>query len=148
MRVENLIFIGSREIGAVAIRLATIHWSSHVLLELSDGSMIESLWPYGVVRRFDRTFSPGTRVERYRIDLPEQQREEAFKRANRQIGRPYDVRWIGGFLFFHRHWQDPSAWVCSELAAHALPGLLNFGSLSRITPRDLLLSPHLKRNVE
>jgi hypothetical protein len=44
--------------------------------------------------------------------------EEAIERAKSQIGKPYDIWAIAG-IAFRTGWDNPDAWVCSELLAWA-----------------------------
>lgn len=56
-----------------------------------------------------------------RVDLPAtlQQELQFHSFLMTQIGKPYDVEGILGFIV-GRKWDDPSAWFCSELVAAAL----------------------------
>ena len=59
-----------------------------------------------------------------------------------QIGKPYDKWAILGFIF-GRNWQDPGAWICSELQCAAAMSADIMQPLcltaNRITPNDLTL---------
>jgi hypothetical protein len=73
---------------------------------------------------------------------------EAYWEAIRtQDGAEYDL-WGAIGLPFRQDWQDSDRWFCSELHAWAAEvagyPLLSVDSASRITPRDLLLSPLLR----
>ena len=72
---------------------------------------------------------------------PEQDRDHyAFLYS--QIGKPYDKLAILGFIF-GRNWQDPGAWICSELQCAAAMSADIMQPLcltaNRITPNDLTL---------
>lgn len=56
-----------------------------------------------------------------RVDLPASATQEAgyFGFLLAQIGKPYDMEGIAGFIV-GRQWDNPSAWFCSELVAAGL----------------------------
>lgn len=58
-----------------------------------------------------------------------------------QLGKDYDWRWLFGWLFRLRDWQDDEEWVCSELIAWAAEKsgkpLFSPGSRWRVTPQML-----------
>lgn len=63
--------------------------------------------------------------------------DEVWSLALSQVGKPYDWRYTFGWLF-HRDWQDPKSWSCSELiswATELFPAEFN----GRISPRDIYL---------
>ncbi len=131
---------GSGPAGAL-VRAWTWSWCSHVGFALGDGWVLDATPEWGVARRHTvdddstRYFSVGAPFDR------------VCDRAASQIGRPYDWRGALG-LGLHRDWQDQGAWFCSELVAWACAAaghaLLRADHLNRVTPRDLLLSPHLR----
>jgi len=119
-------------------------WSpySHVDLVMPDGRLLGAVWGAGVsVRRPRRDY---TRVTRLVADIPF---EQYYKALITQIGKPYDWRGVLG-VAFHRDWQKSDSWFCSELQAWAAEQcgvrMLRRTDVSRVTPRDLLLSPLLK----
>ena len=67
--------------------------------------------------------------------------------AYNQIGAPYDLSAIFGFLF-RRDWHQPGSWDCAE--AWAAFGdfvgypFLNTDKLNRVTPSDFAMSVRLK----
>lgn len=74
---------------------------------------------------------------------------EAFLRS--QIGKPYDVEGIAGFIF-GRDWRDDSAWFCSELVCAGLEhcGYFEFPlatATNKVTPAALLLAISAKSPV-
>jgi len=67
-----------------------------------------------------------------------------------QEGKPYDFTAVFAQILFNRNWQWEGSWFCSELIAASffragVPLFPNGISAYRVTPRDLLLSPVLKR---
>jgi hypothetical protein len=84
-----------------------------------------------------------TRIERFQVDAP----ESIIDIAMTQEGKPYDWAGIFGLVLRERNWEDDDKWFCSELVAWSFKQggfpLLN-ETTSRITPRDLLISPLLK----
>ena len=125
----------------VLVRAWTWSWCAHVGFKLPSGMVLDATPECGVAIR--RAEDDGT-TRYFAVDAP---LPAVLARAATQLGRPYD--WKGALgVGLHRDWQDPGRWFCSELVAWAFEQagrpLLRAGQLSRITPRDLLLSPHLK----
>ncbi len=65
-----------------------------------------------------------------------------------QIGKPYDYAAILAFPL-DRNWRETNAFICSELVAYAFeqagkPLLNPVARVSRLSPRDILLSPYIK----
>jgi uncharacterized protein YycO len=126
------------------VQWATWSWASHVDVVLTDGSLIGAIPKRGVVMRVP---DQAGRVEFYHVQVPA---GPVIERMLSQIGRPYDWPGIMGWAL-RRDWQDPHAWFCSELVAWAFENagfpLLRSEGLSRITPRDLLMSPMLRKSA-
>lgn len=119
-------------------------WSrfSHVDFVLPDGRLLGARGHGGVQIREPELFPT---LARFDIDAP----DSVLDHAMSQIGKPYDWPAILGFMA-KRQWQDKNAWFCSELVAWSFQAagvpLLRSRDLYRITPRDLLLSPYLKKH--
>lgn len=119
-------------------------WSdySHVDLVLPSGNLLGAL-PGGVAVR-----APDQPVRQALFEV--QACDEVLALAVGQIGKPYD--WAGVFGIALRHklgvWREDDSWWCSELIAWCFERagfpLLRGDDFSSITPRDLLLSPHLR----
>lgn len=126
-------------IASQAIRWFTWSSHSHVDFVLSDGRLLGATTD-GVTIRDDGRWS---RMARVGVDVP----ASVIDVAMTQIGKPYDWTGILGFPF-RSNWQDPGRWFCSELVAWAFDQagfpLLRAEHLSRITPRDLWMSPKLR----
>ena len=119
-------------------------WSpfSHVDLLLPDGRVLGSEWDTGVTIRNQRR--DYTRIARLTADIPFDAYYDALMT---QIGKPYDWSGVIGIMA-HKEWQKKNSWFCSELQAWAAEQcgvrLLRRTDVSRVTPRDLLISPLLK----
>ena len=129
---------------SLAIRFATRSWASHAEFVLPDGSTFGSHADGGVKARpyvADRY----VRLERYTAPNI----EDAYAWALTQAGKKYDFSAIAG-IALDRNWRSGDRWFCSELIAAAwehtpIPLLSPAADVSRITPRDLLLSKEITR---
>lgn len=70
---------------------------------------------------------------------------------HQQIGKPYDLKGIIGFVI-GRDWRSPNSWFCSELVGAALEdaGVFKFDlsvKENKLTPADLLLAISVIANV-
>jgi hypothetical protein len=133
-------FSTSNKIGSRLIRWFTFSDWSHVDFVLPNGLLLGSRWPDGVAVR-DR--DPSERELYCRVDCPVSDAVLAY--AHEQLGKRYDSTGIVG-IALRRPFASESRWFCSELVAasfaHAGHPLV-LGHYSRITPRDLLLSPRV-----
>lgn len=117
---------------------------SHCDLILPSGKLLGALPGDGVQVR-DR-IEPETRFAVYEVPVT-----NGHKYAQQQINRPYDWGAIIGLSCpfpVKRNWRDPHYFYCSELVFMSLEsaGLKLFSpDCWGVTPRDLLLSPLLKR---
>lgn len=122
-------------------------WSrhSHVDFVLPDGTLLGAV-PGGVAIRPPEP--ERIRVERYTVQIHVDTLGDPVMAALGQLGKPYDWRGALG-LALRRDWQEDDAWFCSELVAWAFEcagtPLLKAPQAWRLTPRDLLLSPLLRR---
>lgn len=139
----TLQFSTTRHISSKAIQFFTWSWASHVDFVLPNGKLFGALATQdgGGVRLHDA--ENYTRIERFQVDAP----ESIIDIAMTQAGKPYDWAGIFGLVLRERNWEDDDKWFCSELVAWSFKQggfpLLN-ETTSRITPRDLLISPLLK----
>lgn len=139
----TLQFSTTRHISSKAIQFFTWSWASHVDFVLPNGKLFGALATQdgGGVRLHDA--ENYTRIERFQVDAP----ESIIDIAMTQEGKPYDWAGIFGLVLRERNWEDDDKWFCSELVAWSFKQggfpLLN-ETTSRITPRDLLISPLLK----
>lgn len=139
----TLQFSTTKHISSKAIRFFTWSWASHVDFVLPNGKLFGALATQdgGGVRLHDA--ENYTRIERFQVDAP----ESIIDIAMTQEGKPYDWAGIFGLVLRERNWEDDDKWFCSELVAWSFKQggfpLLN-ETTSRITPRDLLISPLLK----
>lgn len=80
------------------------------------------------------------------IDLDTTTHSRVMDYAMSQIGKPYDKTGILNFGL-HRNWKEDDSWFCSEFVAACFerggwPLLDRLVPVSRITPRDIELSPY------
>lgn len=138
-------FSQSNNIFSLLIRLFTWSWASHVDIVIDEGTLLGARL-FGGVGMVDLADQKFTRVERYAVDLGVDS-AEVLRAAFSQIDKPYDI-WGAIGLALHHNWESESKWFCSELVAWVFQKagrqLLNEKKY-RITPRDLLMSPYLKR---
>lgn len=113
-------------------------WSPWSHCGIIDGDVvIEAIAVHGVVVTPLHEFL--ARSSRYAIVEFGAAYQPTIDAARAQIGTRYDYAGVAG-IGLHHDWQDPSAWFCSELVAHALErgGLKLFRSdAGRITPQHL-----------
>jgi len=139
----KILFCRSRTPISWLIRQFT--WSdwSHCVLVAPDGvSTVEARWP-----RVTRSTVEAVRKDNgivAMVDLPCPYPDTAFNWACTQVGKPYDLRAIFGFIL-HREWRDDSRWFCSEFVAAAFDAaaspLLRPIALNRVTPQTLWMLP-------
>lgn len=136
----TLQFSSKGTIGSKVIQWITWSDYSHVDFVLPEGRLLGARGD-GVKIRED--YGNYERVKRVQADAP----DSVIHRALSQLHTPYDYAALLG-LTFRRDWENPHAWFCSELVAWAFEEeghpLLREIPSSRITPRDLLLSPLIK----
>jgi uncharacterized protein YycO len=130
--------------GSALIRWRTWSDYSHVDFVLPDGKLLGARSEGGVQIR-PANYENFTKLAQYQIEAP----QAVLDYAQQQIGKPYDMRSIINFGL-HRDWREDDSWFCSELVAasfeHGGFPLLNIEeSVSRVSPRDITLSPYLKR---
>lgn len=124
--------------GAAIIRWLTGSQWSHCALVADDGTAVEATWPRVRACRVEDIIRKHTKS--LMIDIPCANDTLAFNRAMGQIGKPYDLTALIGWLT-GRDWQEQDSWFCSELVAWAFEQagspLFRPGTLSRVTPQNL-----------
>ena len=140
-------FVTEAGLAAFLIRWFTHSDYSHVDFVLADGRLLGARSDRGVqIRPADyATFTHKLRVT---IPIGTEKAQNVYAYALEQIGKPYDMKAIFGFMF-NQHWEDDDAWFCSNLVAAAFkkgsfPLLNPLASVKRITPGDILLSPYIE----
>jgi uncharacterized protein YycO len=115
MQTVRVIFTRSRNLGSFFIRLFT--WSTWSHVGIVDGEyVIEAVWPKVRRVRIDK-FLEGK--SNWRIDQFACANKQAIiDAAKSQLGKPYDIGAVIGFLF-RSNWQDDDKWFCSEILAWA-----------------------------
>jgi hypothetical protein len=137
----KLRFVKNKTIWSKLVRIFTWSEFSHVDYVFDDGKCFGALPQIGVnfnTLRVDY-------CEFYEMEVKDKAKIEFWLLSQR--GKAYD--WMAILAMpFRRNWQDPSDWFCSELIATALEQdtpMINEPNKYRVTPRDLLLSPFLKK---
>jgi hypothetical protein len=117
-------------------------WCSHVDAVLDSGELLGARLDGGVkIRPAD--YEKFSRRRRVLLPAPVEVTEAFYGFLRDQLGKPYDMAAIAGFVF-DRDWRDDDAWFCSEVDARGLevckwlPNPLA-SMPSGITPRDLEL---------
>ena len=99
-----------------AIRWRTWSCYSHCAWLDGDGSVFEAWHPHGVrhVANVNIGHTPGTVIDVFDVELTDDQKDGLRAWLTSQLGKPYDLNAILGFIW-RRKLEDDSAWVCSEL---------------------------------
>jgi uncharacterized protein YycO len=123
--------------GAAIIRWLTGSRWSHCAL-VKENFAIEATWPRVRYVPVQRIIDQHT--DHIFIDIPCADDAMAFAAALSQVGKPYDLTALFGWLWGH-DWQETDKWFCSELVAWAFDQagspLFRDGTLSRVTPQNL-----------
>lgn len=119
-------------------RMRTWGKYTHVDIVLPSGLLLGAIIGEGVTRH---TTHKAKAYITYDIPVPEPERALAW--VKRQIGKPYDLGAILGFMS-RRNWSDDEKWFCSELAAQTLivaglPPLISADPFM-VSPRALLFA--------
>lgn len=118
---------------------------SHATTLVEPGYVIDARLRGGVAKR-PVSYLDGSRVEWYRLELPEAAVRGTIEFLHAQVGQPYAKLDIVAFLvppMFRKHLPSPHPWMCSwlqlaaEVAGGAMPKLPI--QLRRATPLDALL---------
>lgn len=125
--------------GAVLIRWLTGSQWSHCAIVSDDGVMaVEATWPRVRMVPVEKIMRAHTK--NLVIDIPCANPALAFDHAMDQVGKPYDLTALIGWLS-GRDWQEEDSWFCSELVAFAFAQagspLFRDGTMSRVTPQNL-----------
>lgn len=134
-------FNAGSDILSALIRWKTGSKFNHADFLLPDGKLLGAVPGLGVV-----IHSVGAEKDAaiYEVKI-----ENGFEYALLQLNKPYDFGAVLGLgLPFPRNWQNDERWFCSELICASLlkAGCCVISPESwGISPRDLLLSPLLKR---
>ncbi len=122
---------------AVAIRVFT--WSDWSHVGIIDGDeIIEAVWPRVRVSKLEEAKN---KYESWVIaEVKTRNDAEIIKAARSQVGKPYDIGAIFGFVA-RRNWEKTDKWFCSELVAWAFSQanepLFRPGTFSRVTPQHI-----------
>jgi len=133
----KLLFCTSDLPAAVAIRVFT--WSDWSHVAIIDGDeIIEAVWPRVKVSKLDNVQKW---YKRWAVaEIKTRNDAEIIKAVRSQVGKPYDIGAIFGFLT-RRNWEKTDKWFCSELVAWAFSQanepLFRPGTFSRVTPQHI-----------
>lgn len=123
--------------GAAIIRWLTGSQWSHCALVHGELA-IEAAWPR--VRKVPVETIMRQHTKSIVIDIPCKDDTAALYAALSQVGKPYDLTALIGWLS-GRDWQETDSWFCSELVAWAFEQagspLFRDGTMSRVTPQNL-----------
>jgi uncharacterized protein YycO len=131
------------------IRWATWSEYSHAAWLDDDTGRIVEAWRRGVV---DTTLggdhTPGTRVDCFAVEGEDHAHRTAIRSFLwGEMGKPYDLRGVLGFVTRRSGAQSPARWFCSELvfAAYALAGIPILARVAahQVPPGWLAMSPRL-----
>jgi uncharacterized protein YycO len=136
----KLIFCRKPSLGSWLICAFTWSQWSHCIVVEDDEFVIDATLRHGGVRRrrLADVLAEYPKRDVVEIALTAEQEQKALDFVRAQIGKPYDVGAIFGFIA-RQDWASPERWFCNELAEAALreAGRPRFrDELNRITPRE------------
>ena len=133
----EVLFSTTNKLSSLAIRAFEGGSASHCAIAISEDSIIDSTFKYGVSQRTRNDWIKGKiLVDSIKLSIPNE--ENAINFAKSQLGKPYDFTALVGFLFW-RSWQDTGSWYCSELVtASLLAGGLTLADRHKRIPVRLL----------
>lgn len=142
--IDKVILWGDPMPWSLVVMAATWSKWSHVVFELSDGTIMDANVMSGVsIHGYTPRSYRWTREFDLRKSFTDDQRREMYLRGTTQMTCPYDWSWIVGYAANQRDWQEEDSWVCFEYVAWTLmPWIEPEKNLSRITGR------HLERQLE
>lgn len=120
-------------------KLGGSEWSHVGIIDRDGVTVIESIIPAGVVKTHINDFK-SRYTETHIATVPVKAGVDAYKLARSQLGKPYDFRALLSMLGT-RDWEDPNAWVCSELVAHCT-GLFRSDVVSKIKVQHIWVISH------
>jgi uncharacterized protein YycO len=123
---------------------------NHASVEMDDGTVIEAAFT-GVrqVKSLRDKRPRGTIIDVYDVRMTLKQKKIAIDFLLKQVGKPYDIWAIFGFVFYQSHEGRKSygKWFCSELVfaafTKALVPLLERADAWKVSPVILSYSPLL-----
>lgn len=143
MKTIQLQFSTTKTIASRLIRWRDWSNYSHVDFVMPDGRLLGALPNGGVQIRDDH---PVINKLILSIYVTDSQYEDIVSALVSQINKPYDYAGVVG-LVFNRDWEEEDKWFCSEFIMYGFKhggiNLLRTNNLSRISPKDILLSPLL-----
>jgi hypothetical protein len=149
MKQITLQFISASDFMGQAIEWFTQAQVCHVDAVLPDGTLLGSQMndglggkPSGVQIR-PASYVGGVHKAQVSLDVTDDQYAGWIEFMQEQIGKPYDLKAIAGFIT-HSNWRDDRAWYCSELHAAGLETIRFFphplaAPENKISPQHLFL---------
>ena len=117
----NLRFVTCDDAISAGIRFAQYgFWASHVETLTPEGKLLGAHWQDGVQER-DHNYDAGKFSKELYVSLPvdDKTAKDFYEWCKAQIGKPYDITAIAGFLA-RRNWREDDSWFCSELIMSGL----------------------------
>lgn len=143
MKTIQLQFSYDKSIASKLIRWRDWSSYSHVDFLMPDGKLLGAL-PHGGVQ-IRKPYRVTNKLI-LSINVTDSQHKDITNALLSQINKPYDFAGVLGFAF-NRDWEETDKWFCSELIMYGFKqggiNLLRTNTISRITPKDILLSPLL-----
>lgn len=129
----------SDKLSNILARLGGSQWSHVGIIDRSGLYVIESTIPDGVVKTHINDFKDRY-TETHISTMTISDEVDPYQLAQEQIGADYDFTALISMLS-SRNWEDPRAWICSELVAYC-SGIFRQGSLSKISVDDIWKVSH------
>ena len=149
-KLHIALFRGTSLVSRV-IKWQTRSMYSHAAFYWPDTQTVVEAWHIGGVRQgcIHAAHTPGTIVDYYSVDLPEERsEEEVYLWLMGQVGKAYDYRGVLKFISRRKAAIKEGKWFCSELVmsgcAHANVHLLLRIANAEVSPGQVALSPLLK----
>lgn len=140
----NIIFGRNRsdKVSNWLAKLGGSQWSHVGIIDRSGLYVIESTIPDGVKKTHINDFKDRY-TETHISTMTISDEVDPYQLAQEQIDADYDFMALFSMLS-SRNWQDPSAWVCSELVAYC-SGIFRHGVVSKISVDDIWKVSHDSR---
>lgn len=113
----QIVLCKNRSLGSLFLRFVMwSRWSHSALYDAEQGVVYDSTLLQGGVkaRPADQFFAHYTSFEFRDLEVSDENAQIARNWLAAQVGKRYDWTALVGFLF-HRDWQEPDSWFCSEL---------------------------------
>lgn len=115
-------------------KLGGSQWSHVGIIDRDGVTVIESIIPAGVVKTHIKDFK-ARYTHTHIANISTRHGIDSYAMARHEIGKPYDFRALFSAIG-SRCWEDPGAWMCSELVAHC-SGIFRAETVSKVTVQDI-----------